>query len=90
MPGYNSGGTCITGSNHNFLGANTALAPGQQWINGPIALGEGAVVTGFNQLMVASNVNLFNISGLTPSPDSTGTIMGIFLLLQEHTTWSLR
>jgi len=24
MVGYNSGGTCITGSNHTFLGANTA------------------------------------------------------------------
>jgi len=28
--GYNSGGTCETGSNNTFLGANTALVPGQQ------------------------------------------------------------
>jgi len=53
------------GSNNTFLGANTALAPGQLYLSGSIALGEGVVVTGFNQLMVASKVNSFNISGLT-------------------------
>jgi len=75
MVGYNSGGICETGSNNTFLGANTALAPGQQWISESIALGEG-VVTDSNQLMVASNVNSFNISGLTPSTGSReGTIL---------------
>jgi len=77
MVGYNSGGTCISGSNNTFLGSNTALAPGQIYISGSIALGEGATVSDYNQLMVASNVTSFqcNISGLTPSKDSTGTMI---------------
>jgi len=44
-------------------------------LNGSIALGEGAVITNYNQLMFAPNVSSFNISGLTPSTYSTGTII---------------
>jgi len=62
--GYNSGGACETGSNNTFLGANTALVPYQLYLSESIALGEGVVVNSFNQLMVASKVNSFNISGL--------------------------
>jgi len=75
MVGYNSGGGCQTGSNNTFLGANTQFKGGT-YINGSIDLGEGAVVNGYNQLMVASNVTSFNISGLTPSTGSReGTIL---------------
>jgi len=64
MVGYNSGGTCETGSNNTFLGANTQFK-GATYISRSIALGEGTVVNGYNQLMVASNVTTFNITGLT-------------------------
>jgi len=75
MVGYISGGTCISGSNNTFLGANTALAPVQIYLSGSIAPGEGVIMSDYNQLMVASNVTSFNISGLAASGDSTGTIL---------------
>jgi len=53
--GYNSGVTCETGSNNTFLGTNTALAPGQQWLSRSIALGEGVVITNYNQLTQCKN-----------------------------------
>jgi len=53
MVGYNSGGTCISGIYNTFLGANTALVPGQIYLSWSIALGEGVVITESNQLMVA-------------------------------------
>jgi len=63
------------GWTHSLLGANTQFE-GATYISGSIALGEGAVINGYNQLMVASNVTSFNISGLTPSPGSReGTIL---------------
>jgi len=37
MVGYNSGATCITGSNKTFLGANTALKSGVYYLSGSIA-----------------------------------------------------
>jgi len=74
MIGYNSGGGCETSSNNTFLGSNTNFEVAT-YINGSIALGAGAKITGFNQLMVASNVNSFNIFGLTPSTNSMGTII---------------
>jgi len=68
-------GTCEDGSNNTFLGTNTKLQPGQQLIGDPIALGAGVVISNYNQLMVASNVTSFNISGLTSSTGSReGTI----------------
>jgi len=75
MVGNNSGGGCETGSNNTFLGANTQFK-GATYISGSIALGEGVVVNGYNQLMVASNVTSSNISGLTSSTGSgEGTIL---------------
>jgi len=75
MVGYNSGGGCVTGSNNTFLGANTQLS-GATYDVGSIALGAGATINKENQLMVASNVTSFNISGLTAS---TGTGEGTIL-----------
>jgi len=76
MVGYNSGGTCETGSNNTFLGTNIQLYPGEQSLSNSIALGGGAVITNYNQLMVASDVTSFNISGLTASTGSgEGTIL---------------
>jgi len=46
------------------------------YYNGSIALGAGAVITNFNQLMVATNVTAFNMAGLA---DSTGTSKGTIL-----------
>jgi len=73
MIGYNSGGGCVSGSNNTFLGANTQFT-GATYIVGSIALGEGATVTQENQLMVASNIAFFNISGLV-SGTGTRTIL---------------
>jgi len=75
MVGANAGGTCITGSNNTFLGYNTSLASGKIYLSGSVALGSGATITDYNQLVVASNVTSFNMSGLAASTDSTGTIL---------------
>jgi len=45
-------------------------------LSGSIALGAGAVITNYNQLMVASSITSFNISRLTTS---TGTREGTIL-----------
>jgi len=76
MVGYNSGGSCESGSNNTFLGTNTQFKPGISSINGSIALGSNAIINDYNQLMVASNITSFNISGLTASTGSgEGTIL---------------
>jgi len=76
MVGYNSGGSCETGSNNTFLGTNTQFKPGQSAFNGSIALGSNAIISDYNQLMVASTITLFNISGLSASTGSgEGTIL---------------
>jgi len=75
MIGFNAGGRCMQGSNNTFLGANTQFTGGT-YINGSIALGEGAIISSYNQFMVASNITSFNISGLTVSTGSgEGTIL---------------
>jgi len=64
------------GSNNTFLGSNTALKPQVGYYNGSIALGAGAVITNYNQLMVATNVTAFNMVSLAPSTGTgTGTIL---------------
>jgi len=76
MVGYNLGTTCEDGSNNTFLGCNAQLQPGQSSISGSIALGTRAEINNYNQLMVASTITSFNISGLTPSTGSgEGTIL---------------
>jgi len=75
MIGVNSGPSCTTGNNNTFLEYNTSMY-GANYIVGSIALGAGAKVTGYNQLMVASNVTQFNIPGLVAS---TGTSAGTIL-----------
>jgi len=75
MLGYNTGAGCQTGSNNTFLGSNTSMY-GANYVEGSIALGSGATITGYNQLMVATNVTQFNIPGLTAS---TGTGAGTIL-----------
>jgi len=75
MLGVNSGPACITGNNNTFLGHNTSMY-GASYIVGSIALGAGTKITGYNQLMVASNVTQFNIPGLVAS---TGTSAGTIL-----------
>jgi len=46
------------------------------YYNGLIALGAGAVITNYNQLMVVTNVTAFNMTGLAAS---TGTGAGTIL-----------
>jgi len=46
------------------------------YYNGSIALGSGAIINNYNQLMVTPNVNLFNMAGLAMS---TGTSAGTIL-----------
>jgi len=75
MLGINSGLICVTGNNNTFLGYNT-LMYGASYIVGLIALGTGATITGYNQLMVAPKVTQFNIPGLTAL---TGTGAGTIL-----------
>jgi len=74
MVGYHLGGGCTTGSNNTFLGVNTNCTAG--YVINSIALGAGANITKENQLMVASNVNFFNMAGLLAS---TGTGEGTIL-----------
>jgi len=76
MVGYNSGGSCESGSNNTFLGTNTQFKPGQSAFNEFIALGSNAIINTNNQLMVAPTITSFNISGLTAS---TGTGEGTIL-----------
>jgi len=76
MVGYNSGGSCESGSNNTFLGTNTQFKPGQTAFDGSIVLSSDAVINTNNQLMVAPTITSFNISGLT---SSTGTGEGIIL-----------
>jgi len=75
MLGVNSGLSCITSNNNTFLGYNTSMY-GASYINGSVALGAGATITSYYQLMVASNVTQFNIPGLAAS---TGTGVGTIL-----------
>jgi len=72
MLGVNLGTACITGNNNTFLGYNTSMY-GASYIVGSVALGAGATINSYNQLMVASNVTQFNIPGLVTS---TGTGAG--------------
>jgi len=75
MLGVKSGPACITGNNNTFLRYNTSMYRAS-YIVGSIALAAGAKITGYNQLMVASNVTQFNIPGLVAS---TGTGAGTIL-----------
>jgi len=76
MIGYNLGGGCETGSNNTFLGSNTNFE-GATYINRSIALGAGGKITGYNQFVVAPNVEIFNSPGLKPSTGSReGTLLG--------------
>jgi len=75
MLGVNSGLSCITGNNNTFLGYNTSMYAAS-YIDGSIALGTGAKVTGYNQFMIPPNVTQFNIPGLTASfGTGVGTIL---------------
>jgi hypothetical protein len=86
MVGYNSGGGCETGSNNTSLGTNTQFE-GALYISGSISLEEGATVKEENQLVVASTITSFNISGLTASTGSgEGTILEF--LLWEYNSFS--
>jgi len=73
--GYNTGAGCQSRSNNTFLGSGTSMY-GANYVEGSIALGSGATITGYNQLMVATNVTQFNIPGLAAS---TGTCAGTIL-----------
>jgi len=76
MLGVGSGGGCENGSNNTFLGNGTVFKPGITYFNVSIALGAGAVISNYNQLMVASNVTAFNIAGLAAlTGTGTGTIL---------------
>jgi len=76
MVGANAGNICSGGSNNTFLGSNTDFKPGVGYFNGSIALGSGAIITNYNQLMVAPNVTDFNMAGLA---SLTGTSAGTIL-----------
>jgi len=76
MVGASAGSICSGGSNYTFLGSNTDFTPGVGYYNGSIALGSGAIVDDYNQLMVASNVTAFNMAGLAAlTGTSAGTIL---------------
>jgi len=66
MVGASAGSICSGGSNNTFLGSNTDFKPGVCYYSGSIALGSGAIINNYNQLMVASNVTAFNVAGLAP------------------------
>jgi len=76
MVGASAGSICSGGSNNTFLGSNTDFTPRVGYYNGSIALGSGAIITGYNQLMVAPNFTAFNMAGLAAS---TGTCAGTIL-----------
>jgi len=66
----------MNGSNNTLLGYNTAFKSGLTYYSGSIALGTGATITNYDQLMVASNVTSFNMAGLAAL---TGTGGGTIL-----------
>jgi len=76
MLGTYSGNSCEIGSNNTFLGYNSGFKGGETAFNGSIALGSNATINNSDQLMVASNVTSFNITGLAAS---TGTGEGTIL-----------
>jgi len=76
MVGANAGNICSGGSNNTFLGSNTDFTPGVGYYSGSIALGSGAIIDNYNQLMVSSNVTTFNMAGLAAL---TGTGEGTIL-----------
>jgi len=76
MIGYNSGANCQSGNNNTFLGAYAQFESGKTSINSSIGLGYDAIINADNQLMVATAINSFNISGLKAS---TGTGEGTIL-----------
>jgi len=76
MVGANAGNICSGGSNNTFLGSNTDFTPGVGYYNCSIALGSGAIITCYNQLIVALNVTAFNMAGLAAL---TGTGAGTIL-----------
>jgi len=51
------------------------------YYNGSIALGAGATITNYNQLMIAPNVTQFNVAGLVAS---TGTSAGTILEFESE------
>jgi len=66
----------MNGSNNTFLGSNTGFKAGITYYSSSIALGAGATITNYNQLLVSSNITAFNMAGLTPSTGTgTGTIL---------------
>jgi len=67
MVGASAGYSCSGGSNNTFIGSNTAFKPGVGYYNGSIALRAGAVITGYNQLMVATTLSLPHPPSTTPS-----------------------
>jgi len=76
MIGYNSGANCQTGNNNTFLGAYAQFESGMTSINSSIGLGYDAIINADNQLMVASAITSFNMSGLAASTGSgEGTIL---------------
>jgi len=75
MVGASAGYSCSEGSNNTFIGSNTAFKPGVGYYNGSIALGTGATITNYNQLMVAPNVTAFNMTGLAACLPGAGTIL---------------
>jgi len=79
MVGTGTGCSCETGSNSTFLGSNTDFKSGVSYYNGLIELGAGVTITGYNQLMVATNVTQFSILGLAASTGTgAGTILEYF------------
>jgi len=87
--GAGAGNSCSNGSNSTFLGSNTTFKPGVGYYNELIALGAKAVITNYNQLIVASNVTAFNMAGLAPSTGtSTGTWLATSYPQQGHTRLS--
>jgi len=76
MVGANAGNICSGGSNNTFLGSNTDFTPGVGYYSGSIALGSGAIIDNYNQLMVTPNITTFNMAGLAAlTGTGTGTIL---------------
>jgi len=72
MVGASAGSICSSASKNTFLGSNTDFTPGVGYYSGSIALGSGAIINNYNQLMVASNVTTFNMAGLATSTGTSG------------------
>lgn len=74
--GINSGVGLTTGTNNTFLGANTNIVTGQEACNKSTAIGQGAIITASNQVVLGTSTETVVIpSGVINNTVTTGNYL---------------